>query len=196
MVQDYRTRLVWQHGGNTDGMTTAMGILPDQQFGVVVLSNMHGSPFPDLLMRYIFDRELGAPMRDLSAEALARVATQRRRADSTERAQAALRVAAQPPLPLSAFEGTYVDSLYGEAKVSLRDGKLFMERGVFSAPLEFWTGGNFRWGRLPSGAIPQLMVKFDIAQDGRVTTLAFGVGADSAYLTRKAPPGGRGAPRP
>ena len=71
-----------------------------------------------------------------------------------------------------------------------------MERGAFSAPLEFWNGGNFRWGHLPSGAIPNLFVKFDVTTDGRVNSLAWGVGADSAYLTRKAPPGGRGAPRP
>ena len=195
MVQDYRGRLMWQHGGNTDGMTTAMGVLPDQKFGVAVLSNQHGSPLPDLLMRYLFDRALGVPMRDLSAEALARVATQRRRADSTERANASQRAEGAPPLPLSAYEGTYVDSLYGEAKITLKDGKLVMERGAFSGPLEYWNGGNFRWGRLASGAIPNLFIKFDVTTDGKVNTLAWGVGLDSAYLTRKAPPGGRGAGR-
>ena len=196
MVQDYRGRLMWQHGGNTDGMTTAMGVLPDQKFGVAVMANQHGSPLPDLLMRYLFDRALGVPMRDLSAEALARVATQRRRADSTERAQASQRVeGATPPLPLSAYEGTYTDSLYGDVKIALKDGKLVMERNGFSGPLEFWNGSNFRWGRLASGAIPNLFVKFDVTTDGKVNSLAWGVGADSAYLTRKAPPGGRGAGR-
>lgn len=197
-VQDYRGKLMWQHGGNTDGMTTAMGMLPDQKFGVVVLSNQHGSPLPDLLMKYLFDRELGAPMRDLSGESFARVANQRRRADSAQRAQEALRPkGAQPPLGLAAYEGTYADSLYGEAKVSLHDGILVLERGAFSAPLEYWNGGNFRWGRLPSGAIPELMVKFDVTADGKVNTLAFGVGADSAYLSRKATPaGGRGSRPP
>ncbi len=194
MVQDYRGKLMWQHGGNTDGMTTAMGLLPDQKFGVVVLSNQHGSGLPDLLMKYLFERELGAPMRDLSAEALARLANQRRRADSVQRVQAAQRPAgAQPPLGLAAYEGTYADSLYGEAKVSLKDGVLMLERGAFSAPLEFWNGGNFRWGHLPSGALPEIMVKFDVTADGKVSTLAFGVGADSAFLARKPAAGaGRG----
>ena len=191
-VQDYRGKLMWQHGGNTDGMTTAMGLLADQKFGVVVLSNQHGSPLPDLLMRYLFDRELGAPMRDLSAEAFARIGSQRRRADSAQRAQAALHAGAQPPLGLAAYEGTYADSLYGEARVSVQNGILVLEKGAFSAPLEYWNGGNFRWGKLPSGALPELMVKFDITADGKVSTLAFGVGADSAYLTRKLTPAGRG----
>ena len=195
-VQDYRGKLMWQHGGNTDGMTTAMGLLPDQKFGVVVLSNQHGSPLPDLLMRYLFDREIGVvPVRDLSGEAFTRITSQRRRADSVQRAQAAQRTpGAQPPLGLTAYEGTYADSLYGEAKVSLKDGVLVLERGAFTAPLEFVNGGNFRWGRLPSGAIPELMVKFDVAADGRVTTLALGVGADSAYFMRRPAAGaGRGS---
>jgi CubicO group peptidase (beta-lactamase class C family) len=192
-VQDYRGKLMWQHGGNTDGMTTAMGMLPDQKFGVVVLSNQHGSPLPDLLMKYLFDRELGAPMRDLSAESFARVASQRRRADSVARAQAASRTVAQPPGGLAAYEGTFADSLYGDAKVSVQNGVLVLERGAFSAPLEYVAGGNFRWGRLASGAIPEIMVKFDVAADGKANVLSLGVGADSAYFVRKLTAGaGRG----
>jgi CubicO group peptidase (beta-lactamase class C family) len=195
MVQDYRRNLLWQHGGNTDGMTTAMGMLPDSKFGVVVLSNMYGAQLPSILMRYIFDRQLGVPLRDLSAEALTRVATQRRRADSAERAQAASRVAgAQPPLPISAYAGSYADSLYGEAIVSETDGKLVMQRGDLSAPLEYWNANNFRWGRLNSAAVTSLFVKFDVAPDGKVTSLSFGLGPDTAYMARKAPP--RAASRP
>jgi CubicO group peptidase (beta-lactamase class C family) len=187
MVQDYRRQLVWQHGGGTDGMTTAMGMLPEQKFGVVVVSNLYGAQLPDLLMRWLFDRQLGAPLRDLSAESLARSMAQRRRADSTERAQLTQRVAgAQPPLPLAAYAGTFVDSLYGEATVALEGERLTMRRGEWTAPLQYWSGSTFRWGRLQSAAIPNLFVKFDATPDGKVSTLMFGVGADTAYMTRKA----------
>ena len=186
-VEDYRQALVWQHGGNTDGMTTAMGVLPERKFGVVVLSNMHGSPLPGILMRYLFDRQLGAPMRDLSAEALARATAQRRRADSTEKAQAAQRIAgAKPPVALSAYTGTYVDSLYGEAVVSLEGEQLSMQRGEWSAPLTYWTGNNFRWGTLQSAAVTSLFIRFDNTPDGKVATLMFAVGADTVYMSRKA----------
>jgi hypothetical protein len=187
-VEDYRQALVWQHGGNTDGMTTAMGMLPERRFGVVVLSNMHGSPLPGILMRYLFDRQLGAPMRDLSAEALARSVTQRRRADSTEKAQAALRIAgAKPPGALSSYAGTYVDSLYGEAVVSVEGEQLTMRRGEWSAPLTYWNGINFRWGTLQSAAIPTLFVTFDTSPDGTVASLTFPAGGDTVVMTRKAP---------
>jgi len=172
-------------------------MLPEREFGVVVLSNMHGSPLPGILMRYLFDREIGAPMRDLSAEALTRAATQRRRADSTERAQLARRVAgARPPFPLSAYAGSYADSLYGEAVVTLEGEQLTMRRGEWSAPLTYWNGDNFRWGTLPSAAITSLFVEFDSTPDGKVSSLMFAVGADTAHLSRKPAPAPRAAGTP
>jgi CubicO group peptidase (beta-lactamase class C family) len=193
-VQDYRRALVWQHGGNTDGMTAAMGMLPEQRFGVVVLSNIASAQLPDLLMRWIFDRQLGAPMRDLSAEAFTRYATQRRRADSVEKAQAAQRVAgAQPPLPLTAFVGTYADSLYGEATITLEGGRLSMSRGTWKGPLEYANYGHFRWGPLPSAVVSSLQVKFDLTPDGKVAGLSFTVGADLVTMAKKEAAGaGRG----
>jgi len=189
MVQDYRRQLLWQHGGNTDGMTTAMGMLPEQKFGVVVVSNMHGAQLPGILMRYLFDRQIGAPVRDLSAEALTRAATQRRRADSTERAQAATRVAdGRPALPLDAYAGTYVDSLYGEATVSVQSGGLVMRRGLLSGPLQYWNAENFRWVNNTSAAVPSLFIRFDVAPDGKVGALSFGLGADTAVMARKPAP--------
>lgn len=184
-VQDYRGHLVWQHGGNTDGMTAAMGLLPSQKLGVVVLSNMQGAALPALIMNYIFDRQLKAPMRDLSAEALARMTNQRRRADSMAKAQMAQKSSGPPPLPLTAYAGEYADSIYGDATVSHTDGRLTMKRGSWSAPLEYWNGNNFRWGTLPSATVTSMFVKFDVSTDGRVTTLSYGLGADSAHFGRK-----------
>ena len=184
-VQDYRGHLVWQHGGNTDGMTTAMGLLPSQKLGVVVLSNMHGAALPGLLMSYVFDRQLNAPMRDLSAETLTRVANQRRRADSAAKVQMAQKSTGAPPLPLTAYAGEYADSIYGDASVTLADGRLTMKRGDWSAPLEYWNANYFRWGRLPSATMASLFVKFDVSPDGKVTTLSYGLGSDSAHFGRK-----------
>ena len=184
-VQDYRGHVVWQHGGNTDGMTTAMGLLPSQKLGVVVLSNMHGAALPAIVMNYIFDRQLKAPVRDLSAEALTRVATQRRRADSVAKAQLAQKSTGAPPLPLTAYAGEYADSIYGEATVTHADGRLTLKRGEWSAPLEYWNTNYFRWGKLPSATMTTMMVKFDTSPDGRVTMLSFGIGTDSAHFGRK-----------
>jgi len=194
MVEDYRNQLVWQHGGNTPGMTTAVGMLPEKKFGVVVLSSMQSAALPDLLRQYIFDRELGAPMRDLSAEAFTRFQAQRRRADSVEKVQLAGHPAnVQAPLPLTAYTGTFADSLYGDATVSIKDGKLILVRGEWSGVLEYWNATNFRWLIPPGSPTGPMTIKFDVAPDNTVTGLYFGIQGDVTLLSRKG--GGRGGAR-
>jgi CubicO group peptidase (beta-lactamase class C family) len=192
MVEDYRGQYTWQHGGNTPGMTTAVGVMPDKHLGVVVLSNMQSAQLPELLRQYIFDRAVGAPMRDLSGEAFARYAVQRKRADSVEKAQAIEHSAnATPPLPLTAYEGTYADSLYGDATVSIKDGHLELVRGEWRAPLEYWNATNFRWNA--SSVTGPMFIKFEVGPDNSVTGLYFGIQGDVTLLNRKgAGRGGRG----
>lgn len=182
IVQDYRHALVWQHGGNTLGMTAAVGMLPEHKFGVVVLSNMAGSQLPGLLMTYLFDRELKAPARDISAEAFARYTVQRRRADSAEKAQLAQRTpGGKPPLALTAYAATYADSLYGEATVSVKDDHLVLTRGDWTGPLTYWNDNNFRWSEL------SMFVKFEVAPTGTISGMTFGLPGDVSTLTRKQP---------
>ena len=185
-VEDYHGALVWQHGGNTPGMTAAVGMLAEKKLGVAVLSNMQSSALPAILERYIFDRELRLPVKDLSAEAFARTAVQRKRADSVASAQAAAHVAgAQPPLPLAAFAGTYTDSLYGEAVVTVKDGHLELKHGDWSSALQYWNANNFKW-LLPTGTpTGQMFIKFEINPDNSVSGLYFGLGSDANLLARK-----------
>lgn len=164
MVEDYRNNLSWQHGGNTLGMTAAVGMLPEKKFGVVVLSNMQGAQLPELLEQYIFDRALGAPIRDWSGEAHAHYLQQRKRADSLQTVQLAGHPAnAQSAVPLSAFAGTYADSLYGELTVSVKDGHLDLARGDIHGPLSIGMRttfvGSCRSPRPPGQALSSLKLE-------------------------------------
>jgi hypothetical protein len=188
-IQDYRGQLMWTHGGNTTGMTTAVGILPEKKFGVVVLSSMASAQLPAIIMRYIIDHHLGVKIRDLSAEVYKQTQPQRDRADSVEKAQAAEHKAgAVSPLPLSAFEGTFADSMYGEAVVALKNGQLELTRGELRGPLVYWNANNFRW---TPGQVGGTYIKFEITPDNRVTGMYWASGADMDLLVRK-DAGGRG----
>jgi len=193
MVEDYRSALSWQHGGNTLGMTAAVGILPEKKVGVVVLSNMQSAQLPALLEQYVFDRELGAPMKDWSGEAYTRMLNQRKRADSLQQVELAGHAAsAQPPVPLSAFVGDYADSLYGEMTVSLKDGHLELARGDIRGPLEYWNATNFRWHLPLTAPTGPTYIKFEITPENTVTGLYFGLAGDVTMLAKKGARGGRG----
>ena len=188
MVEDYRHVLMWEHGGNTPGMTTAVGMLPEKKIGVVVLSNMDHTQLPAMLMRYVFDRHLDAPMRDHVAEAAARAVAQRR-PDT-----AAAHLPAVPPLPLASYVGTFVDSLYGEATVSLQNGRLELTHGLAHGALEYWNASNFRWWS--NGSIPAatMYIKFDVSPGGTVTGMYYGLAPDVTLLGRKPVPAARTRP--
>lgn len=195
MIEDYRNHLMWQHGGNTIGSTAAVGMLPEDKLGVVVLSNMAGAQLPAILMHYIFDRQIGAPMRDLSAEAYARTLAQRRRADSMQVAQAGAVRHGALPVELSAFAGAYADSLYGDATVTVENDHLVLKHGEWQGTLEFLTGLNFTW-KLPAGTpVPSMPIRFEVSPDGKVTGMYFGLGGDATLLGRKSTAGGRGGRR-
>lgn len=185
MIQDYRHQLMVQHGGNTPGMTTAVGMLPEARIGVVVLSNMDHTLLPDLLMRYIFDRHLGAPTRDYIAEAYKRSQSRRRPADTT-----AAHVPVAPPLPLSAYAGTYSDSLYGAVTVSIQDGNLVLTRGLAHGRLEYWNANNFRWWSNGSIAGALEYITFEISPEKKVLGVYYGMQPDVSLLLRVRPADG------
>ena len=94
-------------------------------------------------------------------------------------------------MPLNAFVGTYTDSLYGEATVSVVEGQLELTRGDWHGALQYWNANNFRWLLPPGSPAGQINIKFEIAPDNTVTGLWFGIGGDVTLLGRKAA-GGRG----
>ena len=131
ILSDYHGRLLIQHPGGIDGMSAVVGFLPEEDLGVVVLSNLNGNLLPAALMHRVFDAYMGLPPTDWSAVKLEFV----RRAQAEEEAadkQAleALGTGAAPPtLPLAAYAGTYRNGAWGDTVVALADGKLTIRYG-------------------------------------------------------------------
>ena len=70
MVGGYRGRKHVSHGGGIDGFISAMEWLPDEQIGVIALSNTsHTGTVPALVVRNAFDRMLGLEPIDWAARA-------------------------------------------------------------------------------------------------------------------------------
>lgn len=58
-IHSYRGYTMVEHGGNIDGFSSLVTLLPQLNAGMVVLSNMNGSPLPTILTYNICDRLLG-----------------------------------------------------------------------------------------------------------------------------------------
>jgi len=184
-LQDYRGKKVVHHGGNIDGMSALVAMLPDERFGMVILTNMNGTPLPTALMYRTFDAHLKAPAKDWSAEISRN--TQRQLARAREAAQRRLAERAtgtKPSLALERYVGTYADSMYGQVKVTNEGGTLRLAMGpLYEGPLEHWHYDTFRanWAQRHRG---QSFVTFRLNASARVTGLEIEMGGGGIEFRR------------
>ncbi len=143
---DYQGRMLNFHTGSLDGTVAIIGLIPDERFGVYVLSNSDHVEIRHALMYKAIDLYLGNPQRDWSTDLLALYGARQARGDSTRRATEARRIkGTKPTLPVSKYAGVYEDSLFGRITVTDRDGKLRVQAGpTLAGNLEHWEYDRFR----------------------------------------------------
>ncbi|MBA3890815.1 MAG: serine hydrolase [Gemmatimonadaceae bacterium] len=172
-VDTYRGRYRVQHGGNIDGFTAAVQMLPRERIGIVVLINQNGSPLGELIARHAMDRLLGDTRRDWSGEAR----TRQNAAVQVSRQAEAHKAAAQVPNtrtahPLAAYVATYADSGYGDAAITVvRDTLVFSFNGI-EARLRHFHYETFAGIRNPlDPTFEDFQVTFRTSPAGRVDAM-------------------------
>lgn len=146
-LMDYEGREIVSHTGGVDGFVTSVTLLPEENLGIVVLTNTDANGFYQAVKWEIIDSFLGLPYRNYSKA----YNTRYQRAAGQE--QAAIQgwrdaVAAKPELPvkLSHFEGKYMHEVYGWAELKEKDGTLIMtleHHPQLTAKLEYMGDNQF-----------------------------------------------------
>lgn len=123
-LMDYRGRKVMSHGGGYDGMFSRVALVPEENLGIVVLTNSMTS-LPVALTYTILDAYLGGGDTDWTAYYRERAERARERTAERRAEFAAERVeGTDPSLPLANYTGTYGGPMYGEAVVTSEGGVL------------------------------------------------------------------------
>jgi hypothetical protein len=143
-VQPYRGRTMVHHGGNIDGFSTLCAFLPDDNLGVVALTNSDGSPLPYILCWHVFDRFIGGRPIPWTA----RFQEDRKEFQTAERRgrakQAEDRIrGTRPSHPLGDYTGTFEHPGYGRFHVDLVDGKLAATFNGMELPLKHYHYDTF-----------------------------------------------------
>src|SRR5690606_23998808 len=116
-LRDYHGKLRVYHTGGYDGMITSVNMLPEENMGVIVLTNGLKAPIGSI-PAYVFDAFLGRTETDWSATDLERrnkaVAGDSRVEDLKKLRQMNTR----PSMSKGEIAGTYHSDLYGDIKVS------------------------------------------------------------------------------
>jgi CubicO group peptidase (beta-lactamase class C family) len=169
-LYDFAGRLVVTHGGGLPGMTSRVGLVPEEGLGVVVLTNSE-TPVAQLVFLDIVDAYLGIDPRDHVARAKAR---------ASERA-AKPEAAAEGPsheraVEVRVYEGVYANALLGRAAVKPSETGLelrLVDHGGLDCVLEPARDAGFgcRWSNPIFG---RSTISFDL-EKGRAVRLRFRV---------------------
>ncbi len=184
-LHDYHGRLIVQHGGNIDGMTALVALMPEEQTGLVVLTNLGPNDLTYALMYRVFDAYLKRPPKDWSASLLKADRELVAQAKQETKNREATRVAGtKPSLPLEQYAGTYSDSVDGDATVRREQGGLVLRYGSLVADLAHWQYDTFQaiWRQRRLG---KMYVTFVLDSDGKVAEMR---AVDLADFTRKPEP--------
>jgi CubicO group peptidase (beta-lactamase class C family) len=179
-LNDYHGRLVVWHGGGLDGMTSRVALLPEENLGVVVLTNSETS-LSNVVSNKTFDVFLGLPKRDWSADYLARTKANRERAAAEAKKLEEARVPnTRPSLALSAYAGNYAGPMFGDARVTEEGGRLVVRlvpSPNFVGDLEHWHFDTFRikWREGVVYPFPRGFVTFVLDPQAKVTEMKIDV---------------------
>lgn len=125
-LMDYRGRMLASHGGAADGMYSRVVLVPEEDLGMVILTNAMTSLQTALSYR-ILDAYLGGEVRDWSAEFLVDHRRGKERwAERWAQWQRERVSNTTPSLELEEYTGTFGGALYGDATVELEDGFLVL----------------------------------------------------------------------
>lgn len=171
-LMDYAGRKVAHHGGGLPGYISKVMIVPEEDLGMVVLTNDMNS-LPTALMYKVLDLYLEGGDRDWAQLYLDFARRSEKRKEEAAQAQAKQRVPdAGPASEWAAYAGAYEDPYYGKATVGLVDDKLRLvlepADALFNATLEHWHYDTFRF-RFEDPFLPAGMVTFERDARGAVS---------------------------
>jgi len=184
-VSDYHGRYRVGHTGGYSGMLSAVTLIPDENLGVVILTNGLKGIFTPLI-NYTVDAFLDLPERDWSGEALTRA---KKNPDTRIDERRKARIAGtKPTLTLAQYAGVYHTPAYGNITVRHEAGKLklyFEHTPDLSADLTHWHQDvwEIRWHQ------PELLawfsfgtVQFDLDNNAAVKGIRFDVPNDDLWF--------------
>jgi len=125
-LNDDRGRLVVSHGGGYDGMFSRLVLVPEENLGVVVLTNSM-TPVSTAIANVVLDAYLGGESRNWSREMLGNWRSGRERFEARQdRFQRGKVEGTRPSLSLEGYTGRYGGPMYGDATVTEEDGGLVL----------------------------------------------------------------------
>ena len=183
--------ILW-HDGDALSFGSFVGLVPDKNVGVVILTNTTDNTFQIALGMWILDRILGNPKVD-------HVAKNRELAKASFEAKAkrfAKPSNPRPFPPLAPLAGKFVNPSFGHAEITMQGDALVMDIRATGARLKLkpWDGNVFTAALMPTGPFGPIVdldfmtrgfAQFQMDKDGKLNLLRLSTEDGQAYEFRR-----------
>ena len=172
-VTSYQGRKFVHHGGGIDGFISLLSFMPQEQIGVMVLTNLSPNQLPTIVSYQIYDRLLGLEPVDWNARFL----EMRRKGEESEeeakkKGYTPRKEGTSPSHPLTDYAGNYEHPGYGVARVALKDDGLQLTFNDITTPLRHFHYEVFEAPEDPLNPLEGMKAQFALNLQGDVETLA------------------------
>jgi CubicO group peptidase (beta-lactamase class C family) len=170
-LRDYKGRKLVGHSGGVAGFVTRVLLVPQENLGVVILTNAEEDVAFESILYHILDSYLGGPTQDYTAAFKAVEDKQQKDADETMKKASTARAAdSKPSLPLEKYAGEYSDPWYGKMSITQESTGLVLTlsrttKGV--ADLQHWQYDTFK-AHWRDRTVEDAFVTFALKPDGTI----------------------------
>ncbi|HEY6254120.1 MAG TPA: serine hydrolase [Candidatus Angelobacter sp.] len=185
-ISAYRGHKQVEHGGNIDGFSADLTFLPNDGIGVVVLTNLDGTPLPDVIALNVFDRFLGMDQVPWSKRFLdAELKGKQSEEEAKSKGYVGRKVGTHPSQPLGEYVGDYENPGYGIISISPDADGFKMKFNQLERTLRHYHYDSFQVPENPFDVFEKLIITFQTDNNGEISTVSLPVGGvKPAVFTR------------
>lgn len=170
-LRDYRGHKLVGHTGGVQGFVSRVMLVPDQNLGVVILTNAEEGGAFDSILFHILDSYFQAPATDwITAFKSAEDQQIEEAAAKTKSSNSARAANSHPSLPLEKYVGVYKDAWYGPATIRMDGNGLtlsFDHTPKMVGDLQPWQYDTFK-AHWRERTIEDAFVTFSLKPDGSI----------------------------
>ncbi|HZQ96064.1 MAG TPA: serine hydrolase [Candidatus Sulfotelmatobacter sp.] len=170
-LRDYHGRKLVGHTGGVGGFVSRVMLVPEENLGVVILTNAEEGGAFDSILYHVLDHYLQLPGTDwIAAFKAAKDQDEKEAAETMKKAEGARDATSKPSLALARYTGVYNDAWYGPITIRLENGGLVMSfdhTPGMSGDLQHWQYDTFK-AHWRVRTIEDAFLTFSLNPDGSI----------------------------
>ena len=170
-LRDYHGRKLVGHTGGVGGFVSRVMLVPEENLGVVVLTNAEEDGAFDAILYHVLDHYFHLPATDWIASFKAyKDKEEKDAAEEVKKAEGSRDVNSKPSLPLEKYAGFYNDAWYGPITIRMENGGLtisFDHTPGMIGDLQHWQYNTFK-AHWRQRTIEDAFITFALNPDGSI----------------------------